>query len=288
LEFGVFKQIIPDVEKLTDISLTAPHTYNAWDHSMQVVHYCQQIMAQIGVSTKLEHIHPRIAQAVTRLAPFHKNIYSFFNQPIVFERTQYQLLIISALFHDAAKAVVDHAFSGERKRFPNHARVGADLTRDWAKKMGFSNREIELMWNTVRFHMRPSKHAFTDSARQKVAVHRLFKKANSGGMHVAILHLADVLTTYEDALSDSRWEEALLAVENMFDAYFNHYETVISPTALLNGNEIIDQMHLQPGKQIGELVDALTEAQVAGEIENREDAFHYLQKLVSTKKDTEE
>ena len=136
------------------------------------------------------------------------------------------------------------------------------------------------MRNTVRSHMRPSKSAFRDDQRKNVAIHRLFKKAGDSGIHIAILHLADVLTTYEDTLSDERWNEALIATENIFDAFFNQYDEVISPPQLLSGNEIIKIGQLKPGKQIGKLVEALTEAQVGGSIHTRDEAITYLRNKI--------
>lgn len=280
--YGIFHEILPDVVMLSNITLTPPHTYNAWTHTLQVVTYCQQILAGIGIAPNIIEFHPRLEQALSRLEKFKPFIKTYFKKKVAVERTKYQLLILSALYHDAGKAVVRDEFDGSRKRFPNHARVGAELARDWAKKMGFSNKEVTCLVNTIKYHMKPSKPSFTDHLRKDIAIHRFFKKAGKAGILIAILHLADVLTTYEDALTDERWDQAVSAVENIFKACFIRYEMIIAPAPLLNGDEILDLMHLKPGKKIGKLIIALTEAQVVGEIHNRGEAVNFLQKMIAS------
>jgi len=282
LDLGIMEQTIPDIASLNTIILTPPHTHNAWDHTIQVAHYCQQLMASWGFAlSPPETQHPRISQALAYLVRYRIPLNEYFTEQLSPDRNKYQLLIISALFHDAAKAMVSHEFSGERKRFPGHARAGAKKVMEWAKAQGFSNKEVDYLFRTVRTHMKVSRPEIIEPTNKNLAIHRFFKQAGDGGILTAILHLADVLTTYEDAITDDRWNDAVHAVDNLFDAYFFHHDEIITPPALLDGNAIMAQLQIPRGEQVGLLISALQEAQVSGEVTTAHQAISYLRPLAA-------
>jgi hypothetical protein len=92
--------------------------------------------------------------------------------------------------------------------------------------------------------------------------------------------LADVLTTYENALDDTRWDEALMAVDGIFNAYFFHYKELIDPPLVLNGKEVMELFNLKPSRKVGELLTLLQEAQVSGVVCDRQQGQNFLKELV--------
>jgi poly(A) polymerase len=281
LKIGLIYELFPGADHLKDVDLSLPHTYNAWDHTMQVMHYCQQLMAMLGFAPPLAVYHPRLIEAFNRLDQHIENLRIFFQQPITDSRTKYQLLILSAFFHDLGKTVVKHNLEEDRKRFPGHAKRGAKLVRDWSKKINLSNKESDYLYSIVRMHMKVSRPELINDALKNVSVYRFFKRTGEAGVLTAILHLADVLATYENAMTDNRWDEAMTAAHIIFDAYFVNFEALINPTPLVNGRELIQLFGLQPGKQIGSLLDALQEEQVSGNVQDRQQALAFIQKRIS-------
>jgi len=54
-------------------------------------------------------------------------------------------------------------------------------------------------------------------------------------------------------------------------------QKLVNPDPLLSGEEIATVLELEPGPELGHAVDALTEAQVRGEVRTAEGARRWLQ-----------
>ena len=153
--------------------------------------------------------------------------------------------------------------------------------------MGFSNSEVEYLTKIVRFHMKPSQSEFTNN-KKDIHIHRFYKKTGLAGILVGFIHLSDVLATYENTLTDERWNRAISSVDNIFDAYFIHPGKIITPPKLIDGNDILKEFDLQPGKTIGDLLERVVEAQVNGEINTKGEAIDYLGQLLLDEKNNQE
>ena len=281
LDIGLIPTLFPGAEHLKEVALSPPHTYNAWDHTMQVMHYCQQLMMCFDLAPSLPNTHPRIQQALLHLKKYHSSLQIFFQQPVTPGRNKYQLLAVSALYHDYAKGVVEFEFKGERKKFPGHAKRGAKIVRDWAKRNNLSKNETRYLHDIVRMHMKVSRPEMLDEKDNRINIYKFFKRAGDAGILTCILHLADVLTTYEDAMTDDRWIEALSAVEKIFDAYFFHYDEIVDPVPLINGSELMRIFDISPGKQVGYLLGKLQEAQVSKKVSSHDQAVAYVNEIIS-------
>ena len=55
--------------------------------------------------------------------------------------------------------------------------------------------------------------------------------------------------------------------------YFSQHEEVVAPPPLVNGNDIMQELGLPPGKQIGVILEAIREAQASGEVVTKEEAL---------------
>jgi len=276
MDLGVVARVFPEVIKLKDVQLSAPHTHDAWSHTKQVAVYCQQLIAYFNLAPSVDQIHPRIKYAGKVLKRYEAALKGFFRKPLTIERSVYALLIFSALYHDCGKGVILSVEKKGRKGFPKHAKKSAELVLARAKTMGFSNTEANTLSTVVKNHMKLSGDGFINTEEKKLHIHRFFRKTGTAGILVGILHLADVLATYEETISDDRWEKAVTAVNNIMNAYFNHYEEAVSPPRIINGKDIINKFDLKPGKIIGLLMVQVAEAQVEGIIHTEEDALRYI------------
>jgi len=286
-EFGIIEKVFPEVIKMFMLELDSPHVHDAWEHTLQVVNYCQQLMVLLEKPLKSQRLHPRIKQAVNLLSKYEKNIFDYMNDRLNMNRSKYSLLIIASIYHDVGKGVITPVMKNNRISFPKHAKIGSELIHQRAKIMGFSNDEVECLTKLVRFHMKLSQKEFADKLRKDIHIHRFYNKTGSAGIMVGFLHLADVLATYEDTLTDERWSRAICSVNNIFDAYFIHYDKIVIPTKLINGNDILNKYNLQPGKEIGNLLERVAEGQVSGEINTKEEAETFISHILTYTKGLE-
>ncbi len=52
------------------------------------------------------------------------------------------------------------------------------------------------------------------------------------------------------------------------------------PPKLIDGHDLIDKFGLSPGPKIGEILEAVREAQAAGEVTTQEEALAYIEHLL--------
>ena len=88
-----------------------------------------------------------------------------------------------------------------------------------------------------------------------------------------MLTLADLQATYEQTLSQETWAAALEVVRTLFEAWYEKKEEQVSPKQLLDGNDMMQEFRYHPGKKIGELLEAVREAQAIGEISTKDQAL---------------
>ena len=94
-------------------------------------------------------------------------------------------------------------------------------------------------------------------------------------MDICLLSLADLQSREGKDLQQNKLERRLDKVRSLMEAYWEHYDEVVSPSALLSGNDLMTEFGLKPGAQVGEVLDALLEAQAAGEISNKKEALDF-------------
>jgi hypothetical protein len=183
------------------------------------------------------------------------------------------LLFMAALYHDAAKPQTQQVDEGGRLRFFNHDVIGADLVAARARLLHLSNDEIDRLKSIVRHHMRPIFLANSGDTPSPRAVYRFFRDTGEAGVDICFLSLADVLATYGSTLPADVWERHLDVVRLLLEAWWDYPRQRIAPPELLRGHDLIDELGLKPGVQIGELLEFIREAQIAGQVTDRESAL---------------
>jgi hypothetical protein len=90
---------------------------------------------------------------------------------------------------------------------------------------------------------------------------------------VCLLTLADLRATYEQTLPQETWAAVLDVIRLMLENWFEKPAESIDPMPLVKGDDLMVELNLQPGKLIGELLEAIREAQAMGELSTREQAL---------------
>jgi hypothetical protein len=93
-----------------------------------------------------------------------------------------------------------------------------------------------------------------------------------------LLHaLADHRATYAPDTSSAPWTRLVDVVTRMLADYWERQAEQVRPSPLLNGNDLLHEFAhefaLSPGPRIGELLEAIREAQASGEVHTREQAL---------------
>ena len=77
------------------------------------------------------------------------------------------------------------------------------------------------------------------------------------------------------------WEEHLSTLVRLLETYYREPETV-NPPRLLTGDDLMRELEISAGPQVGELLEAVREAQAVGEVLSREDALALTRRMLQS------
>jgi tRNA nucleotidyltransferase/poly(A) polymerase len=195
------------------------------------------------------------------------------------------LLFFAALYHDVAKPASKSSAEDGRIRFWGHEEKGAEMTAARANALHLSNDEIHRLRLVIQHHMRIHFHSNRLASEQKTpsrkAIYRFFRDAGEAGVDLALLALADTRATYAHTLTQDTWTAELDICRILLENYWENPMESISPPRLLDGNELMNEFELKPGPRVGEILEAIREAQATGKVSTREEALDFVREWIA-------
>lgn len=277
-EFGLWDELFPSLKELEQIDNIPPHVHNALEHTLAVLDYCQRFLQAISENEKLGDQLPQSLDGLIK--KYRKNLNAFLAAPIHPHRKYDGLLFLAVLYHDIGKLYVPAETSGERIKFPNHAEASSRFFKDNHCHWALSNTEYHFVRKIISNHTLPKEIKGTGDENSRRAIYRFYQKADSAGVLISLFHLADILATYEENLTEERWQQAMATSTALLESWFQKHEQIIDPPKLLNGSDLIQNLGLKQGKQVGQLLEAIREAQSAGIVKDRKTAVEYAENLL--------
>ncbi len=287
---GLLSQVLPEVSMLDGVEQSPPHEVDVYQHTLEVVRQMGYIRQWLKGQSVEPATHPADWQDV--LAPWRSRLRQYFVQALAVGRSRSDWLIWHALLHDVGKPVTQsrepNGMGGTRIRFVGHERVSAQFTVARLEQLRFSRQEIACAERVAAHHMRPHLlHAsFIGQSISRRAAYRYFRDSGDRaadhliGLEVCLLALADSLATHRTLSFE--WHDYLAHLEQLIAYAFaaDGFQQV-RQTPLVDGHQLMRTFHLQPGRQIGEILDYLLEAQAAGEIQTVESALALAQQWLT-------
>lgn len=114
--------------------------------------------------------------------------------------------------------------------------------------------------------------------------HRYWHALKESGIDVILLALAQYLAKQRNELNQQEWLGLVETATDLLHTYFQRYDEIVDPPLLLNGHDIQEQWQVKRGPLIGDLLNALREAQVAGEVCSEDDANHFISRRLKQPK----
>jgi tRNA nucleotidyltransferase/poly(A) polymerase len=166
-----------------------------------------------------------------------------------------------------------------RIRFFDHDVQGAEAASQRGRTFNLSNDEVERIQKIVRHHMR--FHFFTSRLEgdkkepSRKAIYRFFRDAGEAGVDLVLVGLADLRGTQGHTLPQETWRAALDIARILLENYWEKPEETVTPPRLLDGNDLMKELNLEPGPVVGQLLEAVREAQATGKISTRKEAIGF-------------
>jgi putative nucleotidyltransferase with HDIG domain len=279
--FGLIQYVLPELQQLKGVTQSKPHVLDVWEHTLAVLNWLERILEVLGVIYDEESSSNLSLGLVSmQIGRYRQQIHNHLNVYLNVNRSPRGLLCLAALYHDVAKPQTRQVEPGGRIRFFEHDQIGAEVITHRASELHFSNDEIHRLALIVRHHMRPLLLSQGTDMPSRRSVYRFFRDVDVAGIDIALLSLADTLATYGPDLPQALWARQLEVVRMLMEAWWEHPEKQVAPVALVNGNDVMKIFDLPPGRHIGEILEAVREAQASGEVNSRQEALDLASRIV--------
>jgi hypothetical protein len=187
-----------------------------------------------------------------------------FAEPVAIGRPRYDWLVWQALFHEEGP-------DGAARRL-THLR--------------FSRQEISLVRAVVQgfIHFHTLHAEFAGQPLSRRACYRFFREIG-GKQFTSANYLAGIdaillaLLDYQAQIAAQReisgdWHDCLAHADQLLAfAFADNGIAQLQTAPLIDGRTLMANLHLPPGRQVGELLEILSEAQVAGDIQTTDEAL---------------
>ncbi len=173
------------------------------------------------------------------------------------------------LLHDVGKPPTFRPASqtGDRIRFDHHVDVGVRMGEAICRRYRFSNEETEQIIALVANHMR-----FKDVVRMRKSTMKRFVRLPHFEEHME-LHRLDCLSSHRNLDSYGLVQRFLAETP----------AEQVRPQRVLTGNDL-SQMGYIPGPLFSEILRAIEDAQLEGQIETKEQAEDFVRKRFALKR----
>jgi putative nucleotidyltransferase with HDIG domain len=262
------------------VEQSPPHIYDVWEHTLSVLGHLENILTALAPGYNADDTNDLFTGLLTlRIGRFREQLARHFAESLNTDRSVRAALFFAALYHDVQKPDTKTVELSGRIRFFDHDVKGAEIAEERARAFNLSNDEVERIKIIIRHHMR--FHFFTSRLEgdnkepSRKAIYRFFHDTDKAGIDLILLGLADLRGIQGPALTQETWIAALDIARILLENYWERPQETVAPPRLLNGNELMSELGLEPGRVVGQLLEAIREGQATGKVENREQAFDF-------------
>ncbi len=270
-DLGLLGNIFPEMAQTKGVTQPKEHYWDVFEHSMRTVKAVDFLFRE----GDWEYAGREVLEAV----PWSEELAQHFSREVGYGSTRKSLLRLAALLHDIAKPQTRTVEESGRTRFLGHPGEGALAVTDIMERLRFSTREIKLVEAMVKYHLRPTQMS-QEGLPTNRAIYRYFRDTGEAGIDILFLSLADHLATRGKHLDLAHWREHAEVVDYVL-AKHGEEEKLTVPPKLLNGHDLINIFGLIPGPRFAEILEAIREAQAAGEVTTREESLNYIENTLN-------
>lgn len=251
----ILEEIFPFVKELKQVPPNSHHHLDLFHHSVETVKQLQNLYNEAPDEVK-EHLNRADFGGFSRLAH----------------------LKLAAFMHDIGKFSTWTIEEGKH-RFIKHDDVGAKMSLKILKDLHFSNKQIDYISSMIKYHIYPS-HVMTSPQITEKIMMRYVRKMDINSIDVILLAQADRLSARGPEITDEIVERNITSLNMLLKFYLETRETLKPLPKLLSGNDVMEILNIKPSRRLGEIMEALHEAQISGDVITREHAVDFVKKLV--------
>jgi poly(A) polymerase len=283
-KLGLLSAVLPETSAMVGVEQSAPHHLDVYNHTLLTMRNAVTLR-DWAKGKNVTATKPAQISMLDALEPWKFYLRQHFAVAVAAGHSRADWLVWYALLHDWGKPETRSSevqpTGSMRYRFLEHELRSAELTERRLSWLRFSRQEIDLATAVVRHHMRPHllDASFSGQRVSRRAIYRFFRDTGGrqvdspNGIDVLLLALADTLSIHRESPPPD-WQGYLAHVGQMLNFVFTERGMErVRMQPLVDGHLLMQQLDLLPGRQLGQLIEQLAEAQAAGEISTRDEAL---------------
>ena len=277
---GLLDLVLPELAPARDTSQPAAHHFwDVFDHSIETLAALDQMLAPVPYRPSKRN--KRYASLVTQQRPWLQREVA--EQLAWFDlrgyldgrpggATRRALLKLAGLLHDVAKPQT-RTVDSKGTHFYGHPEQGAVTAATICRRLRLGNRDAAFVAGLVEEHLRPTQLAERSTLPSHRAVYRFFRDLGDAAPACLLLTLADAAGATGPRLLPERWRGHVAYVSYVLSEGLAQVEEQQKLPKLIDGRDLMQELDLPPGPEVGRLLNAIEEARAAGEISSREEAL---------------
>lgn len=252
---GILKQVLPELVDQADPA--------GIERALRALRHTAEILAVLGPI----HDEERAADAILgslawRLGRYRKPLEAYLRGELVADRSRRPLLFLAGLHH---VAVCGDLGSGDA---PVACR-GEESIVLATHRLRLSRRERQFLLRLL-----PATHELERGIEpEPLAVYRYYRQALDAGVGAILLELGAELAKQPGPPAGDTWDSTLARARVLLEAAFERENELIHPPPLVDGTVLQSELGIEPGPELGRLLEGLREAQVEGRIQSKEQAL---------------
>jgi putative nucleotidyltransferase with HDIG domain len=262
-ELEVTAAVLPELEALRGVAQNPNHHLDVFGHTLTVLD------EWLGLERDLESFAGDLAPAID----------AFLAEPLADELSRREALRFGALFHDLGKPETRSEGSGY-VTFIGHDEVGAQIIAGICRRLRVSRKLSTHLQGLALHHLRLGFLIHQRPLSRRTVYDYLVATEPVAG-DVTLLTVADRLAARgEGPLASPEMIEAHLelAREMLRDALIWHRDG--PPRPPLSGDDLVRELDLRPGPELGRLLEELRAETFSGEISGRDEALARARQLI--------
>jgi putative nucleotidyltransferase with HDIG domain len=250
---GLVRAVLPELADLHDVEQSHYHHLDVYGHTLEVL---ERLIEQEGEATG--------------------ELREVLDEPLADELTRGGALRLGALLHDIGKPATHNVREDGRVTFMGHDRLGQEMVRTICRRLRTSERLCRFLEAVTRHHL-VLGFLVHERPLDRRAVYRYLERTSPVEVEVTLLSVADRLAT--------RGKNA----ERAIDAHLELAEELMTaaldwrrrgpPPVPVRGDELAEELGIEPGPELGRLLAQLAEATYAGEATDRQQAIDLARSL---------
>jgi len=257
---GLLDAVLPEVSALHDVEQSPYHHLDVYGHTLEVLE------RQIELESRLDEVFGELAARLSGVL----------GEPLGDDLTHGQALRLGALLHDVGKPATRGVRPDGRVTFIGHDSEGQRMVAALCRRLRTSERLSRFLQGLTRMHL-VLGFLVHERPLSRRDVYRYLKGTSPVEVEVTLLSCADRLATRGRNAERAIAAHLELACELMGAALdWRERGAVASP---VRGDDLARELGIQPGPELGRILERLEEAAFTGEAPGREEAVRLARSL---------